>query len=48
MSVIFKIFIFRQKMKIKNKNIFLFLKEGLTRFDLAPTYLHQGWRIRVT
>jgi len=21
---------------------------GPTRFDLAPTYLHQGWRIRVT
>jgi len=21
---------------------------GPTRFDLAPTYLHQGWKIRVT
>jgi len=35
-------------MKIKNKSIFLFLKEGPTRFDLAPTYLYQVWRIRIT
>jgi len=37
-------------MKIKtNKNIFIFIfGRGPTMFDLAPTYLHQEWRSRVT
>jgi len=50
MSVIFKMFIFTKnetKMKIK-KNIFFIFGKGPSRFDLAATYLHQEWRIRVT
>jgi len=36
-------------MKIKtNKNIFFIFGRCPTRFDLAHTYLHQEWRIRVT
>jgi len=37
-------------MKNRNKskqNIFYFGR-GPTRFNFAPTYLYQGWRIRVT
>jgi len=46
-------FIFpKKKTKIrmkKKKNIFFFILErGLTRFELAPIYPYQGWRIRVT
>jgi len=45
-------FIFpKKKDKNTNKNkekYFLFLGKGSPRFDLAPTYLHQEWRIRVT
>jgi len=37
------------KMKIKtNKNIFFIFGRGPTRFDLAPAYLHQECRIRIT
>jgi len=35
-------------MKIKRTKYFFLVLGSPTRFDLAPTYLHQGWRIRVT
>jgi len=48
MSVIFVMFTFHEEKEIKtNKNNFCFGR-GPTRFNLAPTYLHQRWRIRVT
>jgi len=32
----------------KQIKIFFIFGKGLIRFDLALTYLHQEWRIRVT
>jgi len=36
------------KIQIKTKKNIFFFRRGPTRFNLAPTYLHQRWRIRVT
>jgi len=33
--------------KIKQK-YFIFIFRGPTRFSLALTYFHQGWKIRIT
>jgi len=34
--------------KKTNKKVFFIFGKSPTRFDLAPTYLYQEWRIRVT
>jgi len=36
----------RNRNKSKQNNFYL--EKSPTRFNLAPTYLHQRWRIRVT
>jgi len=46
--MILKMLLFpKDKIQIKQKNTFLIFR-ARQGFDLAPTYFHQGWKIRVT
>jgi len=47
MSVILE-FLFFTKHKNKSKQNSFHFGRDPTRFNLAPTYLHQRWRIRVS